>query len=78
MTDECLRCGLSVNLVRGSSAGFTNCLRMAPPLTIGAEEVGLALEILDDALTTQTASVGVGGGPAQRLRPNAKYASGPT
>jgi 2,2-dialkylglycine decarboxylase (pyruvate) len=55
LTDECLRCGLSVNLVRGSSAGATNCVRMAPPLTIGAEEVGLALEIIDDALTTVTA-----------------------
>lgn len=61
VTDECLRCGLSVNLVRGSSAGFTNCLRMAPPLTIGAEEVGLALEILDDALTTQSARLAAAG-----------------
>jgi 2,2-dialkylglycine decarboxylase (pyruvate) len=59
LTDECLRCGLSVNLVRGSSAGATNCVRMAPPLTIGAEEVGLALEIIDDALTTVTARTAV-------------------
>ncbi|UGS36715.1 aspartate aminotransferase family protein [Capillimicrobium parvum] len=59
LTDECLRCGLSVNLVRGSSAGATNCVRMAPPLTIGAEEVGLALEIIDDALTTVTARAAV-------------------
>lgn len=51
VTDECLRCGLSVNLVRGTSTGATNCLRMAPPLTIGAEEVDLALTMLDDALT---------------------------
>jgi hypothetical protein len=32
---------------------------MAPPLTIGAEEVGLALEIIDDALTTVTARTAV-------------------
>jgi 4-aminobutyrate aminotransferase-like enzyme len=34
-------------------------VRMAPPLTIGAEEVGLALEIIDDALTTVTARAAV-------------------
>jgi 2,2-dialkylglycine decarboxylase (pyruvate) len=54
LTDECLRCGLSVNLVRGATAGWANCLRMAPPLTISDDEVDLALTILDEALTTVT------------------------
>jgi 2,2-dialkylglycine decarboxylase (pyruvate) len=56
LTEECLRCGLSVNLVRGRSAGAANCLRMAPPLTIAAEEVDLALTVLDDALAAVTAT----------------------
>ncbi|HEV3377239.1 MAG TPA: aspartate aminotransferase family protein [Thermoleophilaceae bacterium] len=55
LTDECLRCGLSMNLVRGQSAGSANCLRIAPPLTISDDEIDLGLSILDDALTTVTA-----------------------
>jgi len=55
VTDECLRCGLSINLVRGQSAGSANCLRMAPPLTISDHEIDLGLSILDEALTTVTA-----------------------
>jgi 2,2-dialkylglycine decarboxylase (pyruvate) len=51
LTDECLRCGMSVNLVRGRTGGLANCLRMAPPLTISEEEVDLGLTILDEALT---------------------------
>jgi 2,2-dialkylglycine decarboxylase (pyruvate) len=55
VTDECLRCGLSINLVRGQTAGSANCLRLAPPLTISDDEIDLGLTILDEALTTVTA-----------------------
>ncbi len=55
LTDECLRCGLSINLVRGQTAGSANCLRLAPPLTISDDEIDLGLTILDEALTTVTA-----------------------
>ena len=50
LTDECLRRGLSINLVRGQTAGSANCLRMAPPLTISGDEIDLALTILDETL----------------------------
>jgi 2,2-dialkylglycine decarboxylase (pyruvate) len=55
LTEECLRCGLSMNLVRGRSAGSANCLRMAPPLTVSEDEVDLALNVIDEALATVTA-----------------------
>ena len=60
LTDECLRCGLSMNLVRGQSAGSANCLRMAPPLTVSDEEVDLAITVIDEALTTVTSELAVG------------------
>jgi 2,2-dialkylglycine decarboxylase (pyruvate) len=50
LTEECDRRGLSINLVRGGTGGAANCLRMAPPLTVGDDEVDLAAEILDTAL----------------------------
>ena len=53
-TDECERCGLSINLVRGRAGGAANCVRMAPPLTISENEIDLAVTIMDDALTTVT------------------------
>ena len=53
-TDECERCGLSINLVRGRAGGATNCVRMAPPLTIAEDEIDLAVTIMDDALSTVT------------------------
>jgi 2,2-dialkylglycine decarboxylase (pyruvate) len=56
LTDECLRCGLSINLVKGRTAGSANCLRIAPPLTISDDEVDLGLTILDEALTKVTAT----------------------
>ena len=43
-TEECERCGLSVNLVRGRAGGAANCVRMAPPLTISEDEVDLAVD----------------------------------
>jgi 2,2-dialkylglycine decarboxylase (pyruvate) len=54
VTDECQRCGLSVNIVRGRGAGASACLRMAPPLTVTDDEIDRAAEILDDSLTTLT------------------------
>ena len=54
LTEECMRCGLSMNLVRGQSAGSANCLRVAPPLTVSEAEVDLALTVIDEALTTVT------------------------
>lgn len=49
VTSECLRLGLSMNIVKGGGSQ-QNCLRLAPPLTISAEEVDLAIDILDTAL----------------------------
>lgn len=48
VTAECLRRGLSMNIVRAGSSA--NCFRMAPPLTIGEDEIDLAVEILDASL----------------------------
>src|SRR5262249_15077608 len=50
VTDECLRCGLSMNIVR--SGQNANCLRMAPPLSVTEDEIETAVEILDAALRT--------------------------
>jgi 2,2-dialkylglycine decarboxylase (pyruvate) len=60
LTDECLRCGLSVNLVRGRAAGSANCLRIAPPLTVSDDEIDLALTVIDEALATVTAAAPAG------------------
>jgi 2,2-dialkylglycine decarboxylase (pyruvate) len=49
VTAECLRRGLSMNIVKGE-ASQRNCLRIAPPLTVSDDELELALEILDAAL----------------------------
>jgi 2,2-dialkylglycine decarboxylase (pyruvate) len=49
VTGECLRRGLSMNIVRAGSSA--NCFRMAPPLTITRDEIDLAVEILDASLT---------------------------
>lgn len=50
VTAECLRLGLSMNIVKGD--GHTaNCLRMAPPLVVTRDEIDLAVAILDEALT---------------------------
>jgi 2,2-dialkylglycine decarboxylase (pyruvate) len=51
-TEECERCGLSINIVRGRAGGAANCVRMAPPLTIAEDEIDLAVTIMDEALTT--------------------------
>jgi 2,2-dialkylglycine decarboxylase (pyruvate) len=57
LSDECERRGLSINLVRGGTGGAANCMRMAPPLTVSDDEIDLAADILDSALTAvQTAA----------------------
>jgi 2,2-dialkylglycine decarboxylase (pyruvate) len=48
VTAECLRRGLSMNIVRAGSGA--NCFRMAPPLTITQDEIDLAVEMLDASL----------------------------
>jgi 2,2-dialkylglycine decarboxylase (pyruvate) len=48
VTAECLRRGLSMNIVRAGSSA--NCFRMAPPLTVSEDEIDLAVEILDASL----------------------------
>ncbi len=51
VTAECLRLGLSMNIVKGDGT-TTNCLRMAPPLSITTDEIDIAISILDEAITT--------------------------
>lgn len=50
VTTECLRLGLSMNIVKGDGAS-SNCLRMAPPLSITADEIDRAIDVLDRAIT---------------------------
>lgn len=50
VTAECLRLGLSMNIVKGDGSQ-QNCLRLAPPLTVSRDEIDLAMEILDKAIT---------------------------
>jgi 2,2-dialkylglycine decarboxylase (pyruvate) len=60
VTSECLRCGLSMNIVRtGENA---NCFRMAPPLSVTEDEIDLAVDILDSALRTCVGAAGSAGG----------------
>src|SRR5947209_8773788 len=55
VSDECMRCGLSMNIVR-SVGGMLNCFRMAPPLSVTEQEIDIAIEIIDAALETVLAS----------------------
>lgn len=50
VTAECLRLGLSMNIVKGDGS-TSNCLRMAPPLSITTDEIDTAVSILDEAIT---------------------------
>jgi len=51
--DECLRCGLSMNIVRSGADTFgASCFRMAPPLTVSEEEIDTAVEIMDQAMAS--------------------------
>ncbi len=54
VTAECLRRGLSMNIVRAGSSA--NCFRMAPPLSIAEGEIDTAVEILDESLVAVLAS----------------------
>lgn len=49
VTARCLELGLNVNIVK--FPGLGSVLRIAPPLTVSTDEIDLALEILDRALT---------------------------
>ena len=49
VTTRCLELGLNVNIVK--FPGLGSVLRIAPPLTITADELDLGLEILDRAFT---------------------------
>jgi 2,2-dialkylglycine decarboxylase (pyruvate) len=51
--EECLRCGLSMNIVRSGTDMFgANCFRMAPPLFVSEEEIDMAVDIIDHAMST--------------------------
>jgi 2,2-dialkylglycine decarboxylase (pyruvate) len=54
VTAECLRRGLSMNIVRAGTSA--NCFRIAPPLPVTVDEIDLAATILDESLTTVLAS----------------------
>lgn len=54
VTAECLRGGLSMNIVRSGSSA--NCFRMAPPLSITEAEIDTAVEILDASIRAVLAS----------------------
>ena len=49
VTEECLRRGLSMNIVKGDGSQ-TNCFRMAPPLSVTTAEIYLAVSIIDESL----------------------------
>ncbi|MGW7350341.1 aspartate aminotransferase family protein [Streptomyces sp. NPDC054784] len=51
VTNECLQLGLSMNIVKGDGSQ-TNCLRLAPPLSVTHDEIDTAVDILDQALTS--------------------------
>lgn len=53
--NECLRRGLSMNIVR-SVGGMPNCFRMAPPLSVTEEEIDIAIDIIDASLVAMLAS----------------------
>jgi 2,2-dialkylglycine decarboxylase (pyruvate) len=54
VTAECLRRGLSMNIVRAGSSA--NCFRIAPPLPVTEDEIDLAVTILDESLAAVLAS----------------------
>jgi 2,2-dialkylglycine decarboxylase (pyruvate) len=54
VTAECLRRGLSMNIVRAGTSA--NCFRIAPPLSVTEDEIDLAVEILDASLRAVLAS----------------------
>jgi 2,2-dialkylglycine decarboxylase (pyruvate) len=61
VTARCLELGMNVNIVKFPALG--SILRLAPPLTISADDVDLGLEILDRALTDAAAGAARHGSP---------------
>jgi 2,2-dialkylglycine decarboxylase (pyruvate) len=55
ITDECLKRGLSMNLVRGMGASVW---RIAPPLMVSEDECGFALDILSESLRSALDGIG--------------------
>ena len=53
-TRECMKLGLSMNIVKLPSMG--GVFRIAPPLTISDSEIDLGLELLDKAIATAVRS----------------------
>ena len=54
VTADCLRRGLSMNIVRAGTSA--NCFRIAPPLSVTEDEIDLAVDILDASLRAVLAS----------------------
>ncbi|WP_020534605.1 aspartate aminotransferase family protein [Lewinella cohaerens] len=52
ISEECLRLGLSMNIVRVK--GFGGVFRIAPPLTVTKDEIDLGVSILDQAICNCT------------------------
>lgn len=59
VTEECLRRGLSMNIVKGDGSQ-TNCFRMAPPLSVTTAEIDLAVSIIDESLVACLDATGTG------------------
>ena len=54
VTAECLRRGLSMNIVRAGSSA--NCFRIAPPLSVSEEEIDTAVAVVHASLHAVLAS----------------------
>lgn len=54
ISEECLRLGLSMNIVRVK--GFGGVFRIAPPLIVSKQEIDLGVSILDEAIRNCTAT----------------------
>ena len=67
VTERCIELGLNVNIVK--FAGLGSVLRIAPPLTISAEDIDLGLEILDQAGLRRLPGRRVGCGRNQTREP---------
>jgi len=52
ISEECLRLGLSMNIVRVK--GYGGVFRIAPPLTVTQEEIDLGVSMLDQAISNCT------------------------
>ncbi len=52
ISEECLRLGLSMNIVRVK--GYGGVFRIAPPLTVTREEIDLGVSMLDQAISNCT------------------------